>query len=160
MGLNIHIETPDHHHLIEQIQARQMNADKMEVVVQEIGRIAEERILDYLQGHVRTGETLSSIRTLTTMKSDAQVTVFVGTSTRGLQLRILDRGRREVYPKHLTRSGKMGWLKWLTPEGVIVFARYSRAVAGSGIMQQAAEFAMTQAQSVIDNAMRLQEYVR
>ena len=153
MSVDIVITTPNHDNIIRGIQMVNPTVDRMDMMMQQVVRVAEESLLTFLQRHFRTGQTFSSIRQRTIEKSDVRVAINVGTTTRGAILRWLDRGRRDVYPIR----AKM--LRWLSPEGIVIFSRHSRATQASGCMANAANEAMARAQGIINQSMQTPSYL-
>ncbi|MCW3994923.1 MAG: hypothetical protein NWE98_02085 [Candidatus Bathyarchaeota archaeon] len=123
--------------------------------VNEVAKIAEENILNFLGKHIRTGQTYYSVRRRLILMSDNQVSIGVGSYTRGFQLRILDKGRKEVYP---VRAKKLRFL--LYPSQVVIFASHSRAVPASGIMKSSSEIALARSRQIADSTLRTQTYLR
>ncbi len=155
LTVNILITTPNHSQAVQDVQLHDPSPDVMENVLQQVARVAEESLLNYLQGHIRTAQTMSSIRLQTTEKSLNTVSVSVGSVGRGAQLRWLDKGRGEVYP---IRAKKLRWISY--PEGVVVYAMHSRATQASGCMKNAGDEAIARIGSILTQTLTTPSYSR
>lgn len=147
--MQLEISAPYHAIAVQAVQARNVTPGQLESFLTEVANADMQVLLDYLSKHVRTGETIGSIRMRLLERSNDKVSVAVGTQTRGSQLRWLDVGRREVYP--INRK----FLRWIAhPSGAIVFARHARATQASGIMRQAALTAMAKAPEIMQRTIQ------
>ena len=139
---------------MRQIQSINLTPEQLESFVTQVATVGLNVLLDYLQKHFRTGNTMSSVNMRFIERSPTRVTIGVGSQTRGHILRWLDRGRGEVYP---VRAKRLRWLSW--PEGIVIFARHARATQPSNIMQAMAEQAMSQAPAIAEQTLRTQRYI-
>jgi small-conductance mechanosensitive channel len=148
--MQLEISAPYHAIAVQAVQARNVTPEQMDRFINEVANVDLQVLQDYLSKHVRTGETLNSVKIRTLERSNNKVSVAVGTQTRGSQLRWLDVGRREVYP--INRK----FLRWIAhPSGAIVFARHARATQASGIMRQAATTAMAKAPEIAQRTIQV-----
>ena len=148
--MNVTIETPNHAQVIQYIQNIAATPMQLEQIVQLMAQEALRSMREDLASHSRSGATIESLETWPVTNTATSYALAVGTQTRGRQLRWLDKGRGEVRPIHLTKTGKMGFLRWLSwPSHAIVFARYARATAGLNIMQKAGALAMVQSGAIV-----------
>ncbi len=149
--MTLRIETPNHSKTMEWIMNRNITFPQLQSMIIDMADTAGYSMLEDLGSHTRTGQTIQSIESVPVELSESRVAYFVGSRSRGQILRWLDKGRGEVRPKHLTPSGKMGYLRFLTyPEGVIIFTRYSRPTIGIGLIQKAVDRAMSRVSSIIE----------
>ena len=143
MSIQLDVSAPYHATAVQAIQLRNITAGQLESFLTEVANADMQVLLDYLSKHVVTGETIGSIRMRLLERSNDKVSIAVGSSTRGSQLRWLDVGRKEVRP--INRK----FLRWIShPSGVIIFSRYSRATQPSNIMRTAATVAMSKAPEI------------
>jgi hypothetical protein len=141
--LQLTVEAPNGQLVASQISTAQITPRMLQTYVSEVANVHQSMLLEYLGGHIRTGQTIGSIRARIVESSADRCTVAVGSQQRGFQLRILDKGRREVRP--VNRK----FLRWIAhPSGVVVYSKYSRAVHGSNIMNRAAASAMSRAPEI------------
>jgi hypothetical protein len=148
--MTLRIETPDHERTLEWINERNITFAELQSVVIQMADVAGYSMIEDLGTHVRTGQTIQSIEAVPIELSETHVAYFVGSRQRGQILRWLDKGRGEVRPKHLTKSGQLGYLRFLTyPEGLVIFTRYSRPTVGIGLIEKAANRAMARVSNII-----------
>lgn len=155
MALNVRIETPDTTKVVDGLEARNISFAQLEAIIQRVAMEALASMRDDLSSHVQTGLTIESTGITKVAQTTNMVSMFVGSQTRGAQLRWLDQGRGEVVPKHMTPTGKLGYLRFvLNPSGVLIFTRYARPTAGIGLIEKAASRAMSQVSNIIDSQLR------
>ncbi|MFA5307668.1 MAG: hypothetical protein WC365_09525 [Candidatus Babeliales bacterium] len=142
------IEAPYHQAAVNNLQMQIITPNQLQAFVEYLANANMQVLLDYLGKHVRTGETIGSIRMRLIESGGDRVTVGVGSYGRGFQLRVLDRGRREIFP---INKKFLRWIAW--PSGAIVFARHARATQGSGIMKTAANVAISKIPEAIQKTI-------
>lgn len=114
-----------------------------EDIMQRIAFTALENMRESMTGHNRSSLTVESLMMWPLEQSNNQVSIAVGSQSRGQILKWLDKGRGEVRPVNRR------FLRWFTwPEHVAVFSRYSRATTGIGLMIKAGDVGITQAANI------------
>ncbi len=148
------IETPNHGNVVYSVAQRQPTFATLQSVVNRLADVAGYSLLESMQGHNRTGLTVRSIEAWTVAMSTSSYAVAVGSRTRGMQLKWLDRGRGEVRPKHLTKSGELGYLKFVAKDGATIFTRYCRPTQGVGLMERARGAVQAQAERILAETLQ------
>ena len=152
MSMTVKIDLPDHYPSLQKVATitQAYAPESLELIAWRMARVAEDSLRTDLASHVRSGETLGSIECWLLGKSQNEASYAMGTRTRGMQLYWLDQGRREVRPKHLTKTGELGWLRWVDRNGIVVFSQYSRPTEALGIMRRAGLDALSRASAIIE----------
>lgn len=153
--MDIQVVAPNLNQAVQQVTQNALSPQQLLSFTNEVAKVAEENILNYLAKHIRTGQTFYSIRRRLVESSPQRVSVAVGSDSRAFQLRILDKGRGEVYP---IRAKRLRFT--LFPSQIVIFARHSRAVPASGIMSQSAELALAKSKALADSTLRTPNYVK
>ena len=148
--MELRIETPDHEHVRSWIVSKNITFPQLQSMIIQMCDVAGYSMMEDLGSHTRTGQTIRSIEAVPVELGETRVAYFVGSRIRGNQLRWLDKGRGEVRPKHLTPKGKLGYLRFITRDGILIFTRYSRPTAGIGLINKAVTQALSRASTIID----------
>jgi len=145
MSMRLIIDVPDHQPVLQKLLATDLDTVKMGRFLGRLAGRAEESLRQSLRPHIRTGRTYASIESWFVNQTRLAATIAVGSRTRGQILYWLDRGRGEVRPV------RARWLRWITREGIIVYAKYSRPTQPLNLMRRAALDALSQASNIIEN---------
>lgn len=143
--IGVHIEIPDHLHVLEKLAEADFTTEQLEQVVLDMCRIGENSIREAISDHVRTGVTLASIESWLVQHDPNIVSYATGSRSRANQLYWLDQGRKEVRPVRARR------LRWIDPNGIVVFSMYSRPTVALNFMRRAGLDALSQASAIIEN---------
>lgn len=157
--IKVMINLPNHDNWMAAVSSINPEGDKLNRIGKTLALHAESAMKEMIMKDSKhpTGKTAASIEFKTAEIGQNRVVYHVGSWSRGFILKMIDRGRGEVKPTHLRRTGGMGALKFKIggAGGVTVFRQSAKPAPGKNYLARAMQITLSKLDNIVKKEMMI-----